>query len=78
MKLKIGTVLCTRDGRKIGNGIILDVDKPFYVIKTDFGNIIRLTKREIKELFRVAGYYHIDPFVQIVEQKELLRKNFGF
>lgn len=53
-----GTVLFTKDGRRIGNGIILRKCKIFdtinaYRIKTDYGNVLTLTKNEINELFYV-------------------------
>lgn len=78
MRLRIGTTLCTRNGQRIGNGIILDIDKPFYIVKTDFGNIIKLTKKEIKELYRSGFREYLNPFEQIEDQFELLRKNFNF
>lgn len=56
--MEINTILKTRDGRKIGNAIIIDiVRKPYtendrlYVIKTDYGNMAELTEFEIKEFF---------------------------
>jgi len=53
-----GTRLSTRDGRKIGNAILL---KPalydsggliqYNLIKTDFGNTAKFTDGELKEFF---------------------------
>lgn len=56
--MEINTILKTRDGRKIGNAIIIDVvRKPYtendrlYVIKTDYGNIAEFTELEINEFY---------------------------
>jgi hypothetical protein len=56
MTLKINQPLFTRDGRKIGNAIIIDkkwaeVPGEYFVIMTDYGNKARLTEKEIKSLF---------------------------
>ncbi|MES3018217.1 MAG: hypothetical protein V4721_10580 [Bacteroidota bacterium] len=46
-----GSVLRTRDGRVVGNAIIDGHEGVYNLIKTDFGNLIRLTDDEVKELF---------------------------
>jgi hypothetical protein len=53
-----GIILFTKDGRKIGNAIVIQerlwenfCDFNSYKIKTDFGNICWLTEDEIDELF---------------------------
>lgn len=47
--------LLTKDGRKTGNAIIYDVEETpagyFFLIETDFGNLIKLTREEVDELF---------------------------
>ena len=57
--MKIGTVLLTKDGRRIGNAIILDreldvfTNKYTYTIKTDFGNVLKVSKLAIKSMFYI-------------------------
>jgi hypothetical protein len=55
MKLDVGQLLCTKDGRKVGNAIITgnfrSYNTKFYRVVTDFGNYCELTKQEIKRLF---------------------------
>ena len=52
-----GTVLCTRDGRKTGNGVIMDIEKLLdgrvyvYLVVTDAGNVLRASPQELTELF---------------------------
>lgn len=38
--LPIGTRLCTRDGRRYGNAIIVEHRGGEYLIETDYGNVI--------------------------------------
>ena len=53
----VGVVLKTRDGRKIGNAIIIksEVSKNFdgleIDIETDFGNVTTLTTKELASMF---------------------------
>ena len=54
MKYEINTILHTKDGRRIGNAIIIGRDGEYYVIKTDYGNELKLTYAEIKEEFNIA------------------------
>lgn len=54
-----GVVLHTKDGRKIGNAVILECAQdgefgPYYVCQTDFGNKARLTEGEIHDWFYVG------------------------
>lgn len=51
--IEINTVLHTKDGRKIGNAIVIGYEGKYNVIKTDYGNKVRLTCDEIKEFFHV-------------------------
>lgn len=61
-RLEPGRLLHTKDGRKIGNAIILEcmaprpdrASEPVFKIRTDFGNIVLFTSAEI------AGYWHTD------------------
>lgn len=50
----INTVLHTKDGRKIGNAIIIGKDDKYNIIKTDYGNECKFTDEEIKECFYIA------------------------
>ncbi len=47
----INTVLHTKDGRRIGNAIIISKDNKYNIIKTDYGNECKFTDEEIKEGF---------------------------
>lgn len=52
-EIGINTILHTKDGSKIGNAIVIDkFDK--FVVKTDYGNTVRLTIEEINNLFNIA------------------------
>lgn len=61
-----GTILRTKDGRKVGNAVITgrcfsmkSVDD-LYLIRTDVGNEVRVTDEEICEMFHtVYSYPHI-------------------
>jgi len=54
---EVGTQLCTRDGRKIGNAVLIDArDDDYYVIRTDIGNKVGLTLEEIKRYFYKPVY----------------------
>jgi hypothetical protein len=62
--IKLGTILFTKDGRKIGNAIVktilysdIETIEPIvraYEIETDFGNNLILTENEIRGFFRVS------------------------
>lgn len=51
---EVNTVLHTKDGRKIGNAIIIGKDDKYNIIKTDYGNECKFTDEEIKECFYIA------------------------
>lgn len=57
-----GAQLCTRDGRVMGNGVVIDIyqdnriDEPIFKIKTDIGNIVELTYEEICEIFYLPKF----------------------
>ena len=50
----VNTVLHTKDGRIIGNAIIIGHEDKFNVIKTDYGHTVRFTNEEITECFHIA------------------------
>lgn len=52
--LKINTILHTKDGRQIGNAIVIGHHERFNIIKTDYGNELKLTTEEINEQFYIA------------------------
>jgi hypothetical protein len=50
----INTILHTKDGRRIGNAIVIGWEYPFWIIKTDYGNECHRTVQEIEEQFYIA------------------------
>lgn len=54
MKIDINTILHTKDGRLIGNAIVVGREDYYWILKTDYGNKITLTSEEIDKLFYVA------------------------
>lgn len=62
--LKYGTRLATKDGRVIGNAMVIDEQvKDFQLICTlitDFGNVVELTERELFDKFYIVGDYYED------------------
>lgn len=55
--MEVNTILHTKDGREIGNAIVIKNEGNFNIVKTDYGNEVKLTDREIEKLFYVA---HLD------------------
>jgi hypothetical protein len=67
--LHLNQVLWTKDGREIGNAIVIKIfDSGSIQIKTDYGNIVRLTKKEVDHLF----YYKKEGLTS--EEHELISK----
>ena len=71
--LENGTILQTKDGRKIGNAIIISVEEikiryrtkderitTLYRMETDFGNTFKMIRAEIDELFYIGLKTDID------------------
>ncbi len=63
--LEVNTVLYTKDGRRMGNAIIVRVEtsmrkdyglKTIYHIKTDYGNDAKMTEGEIQNEFHISEY----------------------
>lgn len=52
-KMCVGAVLLTRDGRRSGNAVAIDVDLDIQVatVVTDFGNTMLLGWTELEEMF---------------------------
>lgn len=50
-KYPVNTVLHTKDGRKIGNAIVIDHEENLNVIKTDYGNMCKFSDDRIQEFF---------------------------
>ena len=56
----INTVLYTKDGRRLGNALIVGYNRnhdcePTYIIKTDYGNELRMTAERIESAFYVGS-----------------------
>lgn len=59
-----GRQLCTKDGRRLGNGFITRELEPIptlvllavWEVVTDAGNVLKMTSEEIRELFYVGDY----------------------
>jgi hypothetical protein len=51
MTYPVNTVLYTKDGRHIGNAIVIGHTGKSNIIKTDYGNKATLSDDEIKEIF---------------------------
>jgi hypothetical protein len=76
--ITIGTRLCTKDGRLIGNGIVVDIltfslGFNMYLVKTDFGNLVTMHKSQIYNQFYIADDV-IPPKTQLLAQLALLSK----
>ncbi len=58
--LVMGAQLPTRDGRRMGNAHIVDIDETLhgdmYTILTDAGNYLALCRAEVEELFYPPKY----------------------
>lgn len=59
-KYDINTVLYTKDGRRLGNALIVryaqdPYSKPTYVIKTDYGNELSMTAEQMEGSFYVGS-----------------------
>lgn len=56
----IGLILYTKDGRNIGNAIIIDYISNNYTLETDFGNIVHFSYQEIIDWFYLGkdGFEH--------------------
>lgn len=59
-KYDINTVLYTKDGRRLGNALIVryaqdPYSKPTYVIKTDYGNELSMTAEQVESAFYVGS-----------------------
>jgi hypothetical protein len=67
----VNTVLHTKDGRKIGNAIIVGKDDKYNIIKTDYGNECKFTDGEIEECFYI-GYSDLTD-----EEKQYVRETIG-
>ncbi len=70
LKIVKNTLLATKDGRKIGNAIIFNIEGEVYHAVTDYGNVLRLLKSEIDE------WYHIGE-VSTSDHKYFDYKNHG-
>jgi hypothetical protein len=49
------------DNGKIGNAILVGFKDGFYIVVTDFGNLIKFTSSELRETFSVPDWYYEMP-----------------
>lgn len=58
--LQPGCQLCTKDGRKVGNGFVMSIDDTLfgemYTVLTDAGNSLVLTLEELDDCYYVGNY----------------------
>lgn len=54
-KIKVNTILKTKDGRVVGNAIVISANADYWKIKTDYGNTIILNETEIREMFYIEA-----------------------
>lgn len=52
-RFEINTILYTKDGRNVGNAIIVERKGKQHRLKTDYGNTLILSYNEINELFYI-------------------------
>lgn len=79
--ITIGTRLCTKDGRLIGNGIVVDIltfpigytSFTLYLVKTDFGNMVTMSMSQISNQFYIRDDV-VPPKRQLLAQLVLLDK----
>jgi len=66
-ELEVGLQLCTKDGRRMGNGVIIDaytvtrytpLEETYEIwkIMTDMGNVVNMMKEEVDEAFYLGDY----------------------
>lgn len=72
--------LCTRDGKRCGNAIISLVTVPpsadcevYYHVITDMGNEMRLTLRELNEMFEVGPYINKEYGIELRKRQNWSR-----
>lgn len=65
---EVNTVLHTKDGRLVGNAIIVGKDEKYNIIKTDYGNTIKCTDNDVLDMFYIA-YSNLT-----IEEKEYILK----
>ena len=71
----LGAMLPTRDGRRVGNAIVIDVCERFNnrcaVVVTDAGNRIILSECEMNELFHAPLFVQTQAIVDTLRSKHL-------
>lgn len=74
--VEIGAQLCTRDGRRCGNGAVLSKapaswnhNVPLYTVVTDMGSVLRLTLSELSELFYPPKFVFSDEGLRHYKEK---------
>lgn len=58
--LQAGRQLCTKDGRRVGNAFILNIEVshgiPVWLVLTDAGNLMKMEDSEVNEFFHIGLY----------------------
>lgn len=71
MKIDVNTILHTKDGRVVGNAIVVGREDYYWIVKTDYGNEIGLTDEEIDKMFYIAwGNYTVEKEGYTCEQMQ--------
>lgn len=52
--MELNTILFTKDGRVIGNAIVIKNEGGFNEVKTDYGNTCVMSDKEIEEVFYIS------------------------
>ena len=75
--LKTGTYLCTLDGQRRTNAIVVeaDIEQNNFKVLTDFGNILEMTYEDIKCFYSISeswleAEYYGYPFPSVKERIE--------
>lgn len=84
-KIEAGKRLFTKDGRKVGNGIVVgELDHNLeglgevWVVETDFGNVLRLTVTELSEFYHLSWAVPEGPYPHSLDEwRESRLKNVG-
>jgi len=70
----VGMALATKDGQRCGNGYVINEEDEDYGdtetfhlfhVLTHFGNVMKLTKNEVNELFDVANWWSAQEAIKI-------------
>jgi hypothetical protein len=75
-KIKVNTILKTKDGRQVGNAIVIEeFIEHYWEIKTDYGNTMVLNENEIREMFYIESDDNNDDIPAKEKHKHLINQN---